>query len=68
MYAFVVMIVLGGSPQFFIMERGLTEIACAAMASQPDNGLLIDGKPVSGEGHCVPETDLPTDIDSAALQ
>ena len=48
-----------GEPQFFIMERGLTESACEEMAHRPDNGLRIDGQPVSGEGRCIPEDDLP---------
>ena len=68
MYAFVVMIVLGGSPQFFIMERGLSETACEELARHPDSGLLIDGKPVTGEGRCVREEDLPAAMDDASLR
>lgn len=61
MYAFVVMVLLNGTPQFFIMERGLSEAACEALTRHPDSGLRIDGKPVSGEGRCVPEDELPAD-------
>lgn len=68
MYAYVVMIVLGGSPQFFIMERGLSETACQEMTQHPESGLEIDGKSVTGEGRCVPEEDLPAAADEAALR
>jgi hypothetical protein len=68
MYAFVVMIVLGGSPQFFIMERGLSAAACEELTRRPDSGLRIDGKSVTGEGSCVPEEDLPAAADEASLQ
>lgn len=61
MYAFVVMIVLNGTPQLFIMERGLTASECLEMSARPDNGLRIDGAPVAGEGRCIPENDLPKD-------
>lgn len=66
MYAFVVMVVLNGAPQFFIMERGLSQSACEEMTHRPDNGLRIDGAPVSGEGRCVPEGDLPPAEDQQA--
>lgn len=61
MYAFVVMVLLNGAPQFFIMERGLSADACEELAHRPDSGLRIDGQPVSGEGRCVPEDELPGD-------
>ncbi|WP_295558821.1 hypothetical protein [uncultured Hyphomicrobium sp.] len=61
MYAFVVMVVLNGAPQFFILERGLTASACEEMSARPDNGLRIDGAPVAGESRCIPEGDLPED-------
>jgi hypothetical protein len=61
MYAFVVMVLLNGTPQFFIMERGLSASACEEMAHRPDSGLRLDGQPVSGESHCVPEDELPQD-------
>ena len=59
MYAFVVMVLLGGTPQFFIMERGLTKVECEALAAQPDTGLRIDDQPVQGEGRCILESDIP---------
>lgn len=59
MYAFVVLVLLNGSPQMFIMERGLTAEACQEMLLSPDSGLRIDGAPVAGEGRCVPESSLP---------
>jgi hypothetical protein len=62
MYAFVVMVVLNGAPQFFILERGLSAAACEEMTHRPDSGLRIDGQPVSGEGRCIPEDALPEDI------
>jgi hypothetical protein len=68
MYAYVVMIVLGGSPQFFIMERGLSETACQELTQRPDSGLQIDGKSIAGERSCVPEEDLPAIADEAALR
>ncbi len=61
MYAFVVMVLLNGVPQFFILERGLTAAACEELTHRPDSGLRIDGQPVSGEGRCVPEDELPED-------
>jgi hypothetical protein len=59
MYAFVVMVVLNGTPQFFVMERGLTASACQEVSARPDNGLRIDGKSVPGGGRCIPEDELP---------
>jgi len=61
MYAFVVMVLLNGTPQFFIMERGLSASACEELVHRPDSGLRIEGRPVSGEGRCVPEDELPAD-------
>lgn len=61
MYAFVVMVLLNGAPQFFIMERGLSASACEELVHRPDSGLRIEGQPVSGEGRCVPEDELPAD-------
>lgn len=66
MYAFVVLVMLNGSPQLFIMERGLTEQACQEMLAHPDNGLRIDGTPVTGEGRCVLESTLPLSDDADA--
>ncbi len=65
MYAFVVMVMISGAPQLFIMERGLTASACEEMVRRPDSGLRIDGEKVAGEGRCIlerdlPESDLPT--------
>lgn len=65
MYAFVVMVLINGSPQFFIMERGLSASQCETMVAHPDNGLRIDGQPITGEGRCVPESDLPSESDTA---
>lgn len=59
MYAFVVMIMLNGTPQMFVMERGLSAEACGELVTHPDNGLRIDGKPVQGDARCVPEEELP---------
>lgn len=59
MYAFVILVLLSGSPQMFILERGLSEEACQAMIHDPDSGLLIDGHPVEGERSCVLESELP---------
>lgn len=59
MYALVVMVVLNGTPQFFIMERGLTASACQEKSARDDSGLRIDGKPVPGENRCIPEDELP---------
>lgn len=59
MYAFVVMVVLNGAPQFFILERGLTASACQEMSARPESGLLVDGVPISGQGRCISESDLP---------
>ncbi|MCC7252929.1 hypothetical protein [Hyphomicrobium sp.] len=59
MYAFVVMIMLNGTPQYFIMERGLSAAECRDLAARPDSGLRIDGRPVSGENRCIPEAELP---------
>jgi hypothetical protein len=59
MYAFVVMVLLNGVPQLIIMERGLSAAACEELAHRPDNGLRIDGKPITGEGRCVSEDELP---------
>jgi hypothetical protein len=58
MYAFVVMIVLNGTPHSFIMERGLTAAECRAVAARPDSGIRIDGQPVASEGRCILEADL----------
>jgi hypothetical protein len=63
MYAFVVMVLLNGSPQVFIMERGLTIAQCLEMTRRPDSGLRIDGRPVRGEGRCIKEEDLPEQDD-----
>lgn len=65
MYAFVVMALINGDPQFFIMERGLSASQCETMVTQPDNGLRIDGQPISGESRCIPESDLPSESDTA---
>lgn len=59
MYAFIVLVMLNGSPQTFVMERGLTAEACEALRVNPDSGLLIDGRPISGERRCVLESSLP---------
>ncbi|MGE0025018.1 MAG: hypothetical protein AB7S70_15460 [Hyphomicrobium sp.] len=65
MYAFVVMVLLNGTPHFVIMERGLTHSACEELAARPDSGLRIDGKPAGGEGRCIAEDKLP-EIDLGA--
>jgi hypothetical protein len=67
MYAFVVIAILNGAPQFIIMDRGLTAAACQELAARPDNGLRIDGKTVPGEGRCIPESRLPSIADETAI-
>lgn len=62
MYAFVVMVLLNGAPQFVILERGLSASECQAMSERPDSGLSIDGQPVAGIGRCVLEEEIPDDV------
>jgi len=67
MYAFVIVALLNGAPQFIIMDRGLTPAACQELSKRPDSGLRIDGKPVPGEGRCIPESKLPPIADPDAI-
>lgn len=68
MYAFVIMVMLNGTPHYIIMDRGLSAAQCQEMAERPDSGLRIEGKKADGAGRCIPEEKVPSLMDPVAFR